>query len=308
MAATMLTLILAVFSAGYQTAGPPSTTVTASIAPVEADLKAKLEREPRHIPHYLALARLYFDVRRPAEAEALLRRALTVQPDAVDVYRQLFLQFGQTHEYEKAIALATSWAALAPSSPEPPTMRAGGHLKRAEHGPKDAEDRMAMIAAGLADVDAALALKPDHIPALYIKGQLVALKATLVPPAERPAIEAERDALIERIKTANPHWNRRGPAPPVRVGSVIINPRKVHHVDPVYPEAARKARAQGPVLVEARINEKGIVTEARVLRSIPLLDQAALECVKQWRFAPTEINGSPVPIITTFTVDFTRAR
>lgn len=301
----MLTLILAVFPAGHQPAGPAPAqiTVTASIAPVEAELKAKIEREPRHIPHYLALARLYLDVRRPGDAEALLRRALTVQPGDVDVYRQLFLQFDRTGEYEKVIALAGSWAALAPSSPEPPTMRAAGHMRRAEHGPKDSEDRLAMIAAGLADADAALALKPGHLPALYVKAQLVALQATLVPPAERAATEAERDALIERIKAATPHMNRQGPAQ-VRVGSVLVTPKKIHHVDPVYPEAARKARAQGQVVVEARIDEKGIVTEARVLRSIPLLDQAAIECVKQWRFAPTLLNGSPVPIIATLTVEF----
>jgi TonB family protein len=302
MIATLLTLMLAGFAAG-QAPGAQST-VTASIAPAEAELKAKLQREPRHIPHYVELARLYLDVRRPADAESLLRRALTVQPGDVDVYRQLFLQFDRTREYEKAIALASSWAELAPSSPEPPTMRAGGHLRRAEHELKAADDRLAMIGAGLADADAALALKPEHLPALYVRAQLVALQATLVPPAERASIEAERDALIERMKAANPNFNRQGPAPPVRVGSVLINPKKVHHVDPVYSQAARKARAQGHVVVEARIDEQGIVTEARVLRSIPLLDQAAIECVKQWRFAPTKINGSPVPIIATFTVDF----
>jgi protein TonB len=47
------------------------------------------------------------------------------------------------------------------------------------------------------------------------------------------------------------------------------------------------------------------VQDARVLRSIPLLDQAALEAVKQWEFTPTTLNGVPVPVIMTVTVQFT---
>jgi protein TonB len=42
-----------------------------------------------------------------------------------------------------------------------------------------------------------------------------------------------------------------------------------------------------------------------VLRSIPLLDQAALDCVRQWKFEPTQLNGAPVPVIMTVTVNFT---
>jgi len=309
MIATVLTLILAALPAkDHATGAPPAQiTITASIAPVEAELKAKIEREPRHIPHYLALARLYRDVRRPAEAESILRRALTVQPGDVEVHRQLILQFDQTHEYEKAIALASSWAQLAPANPEPRAMRAGVYLRRAEHESKSSHERLALIVTGLSDADAALAMNAEYMAALYIKAQLVALKATLVAPAERAAVEAERDGLIERLKAASPQRSQQGPSP-VRAGSVLVTPKKIHHVDPVYPQAARKAHAQGRVLLEARIDENGRVSDARVLQSIPLLDKAAIECVRQWRFAPTEINGSAVPIITTLIVDFKLAR
>jgi TonB family protein len=57
--------------------------------------------------------------------------------------------------------------------------------------------------------------------------------------------------------------------------------------------------------VEARIGEDGSVEDARVLRSIPLLDQAAIDAVMQWRFRPTLLNGKPVPVIMTVTVNFT---
>jgi protein TonB len=73
----------------------------------------------------------------------------------------------------------------------------------------------------------------------------------------------------------------------------------------VYPAVAQSARVQGVVIIEARIGPDGRVSNARVLRSIPLLDQAALDAVMQWEFTPTRLNGQPVPVIMTMTVQFT---
>src|SRR6187200_1236370 len=95
------------------------------------------------------------------------------------------------------------------------------------------------------------------------------------------------------------------PAAPVRVGGNIRPPTKTRHVAPVYPPIAQSARVQGVVIIEATIGPNGKVQDARVLRSIPLLDQAALDAVKQWEFTPTLLNGVPVPVIMTVTVQFT---
>jgi protein TonB len=62
---------------------------------------------------------------------------------------------------------------------------------------------------------------------------------------------------------------------------------------------------QGIVIIEATIGTDGRVTNARVLKSIPLLDQAALDAVKQWQYTPTMLNNVPVPVIMTVTVNFT---
>lgn len=91
---------------------------------------------------------------------------------------------------------------------------------------------------------------------------------------------------------------------PVRVGSVRGQPAKTRHVDPEYPEIAKAARVQGLVIVEIGIDVNGRVQEARVLRSIPLLDQAALDAVRQWEFMPLRLNGELVPVIMTTTVQF----
>jgi len=95
------------------------------------------------------------------------------------------------------------------------------------------------------------------------------------------------------------------PPAPVRVGGAIKPPTKTKDVRPVYPAIAQSARVQGVVIIEATIGPNGTVEDAKVLRSIPLLDQAALDAVKQWTFTPTQLNGQPVPVIMTVTVNFT---
>jgi len=95
------------------------------------------------------------------------------------------------------------------------------------------------------------------------------------------------------------------PQQPIRVGGAIKQPNKIKNVNPVYPPIAQSARVSGVVIIEATIGPDGRVRDAKVLRSIPLLDQAALDAVKQWVFTPTLLNGVPVPVIMTVTVNFT---
>jgi protein TonB len=96
------------------------------------------------------------------------------------------------------------------------------------------------------------------------------------------------------------------PAPhePVRPGGSVRSPVKIVHVAPQYPQIARASRVQGLVIIEATIDTSGNVQSTAVLRSIPLLDQAALDAVRQWKFTPTMLNGVAVPVIMTVTVNF----
>jgi protein TonB len=88
---------------------------------------------------------------------------------------------------------------------------------------------------------------------------------------------------------------------------LVAAPQRIQNVDPVYPPLALSARVQGVVILELRIGPDGHVADARILRSIPLLDQAAVDAVRQWEYAPTLLNGSPVSVLTTATVNFTLA-
>ena len=90
----------------------------------------------------------------------------------------------------------------------------------------------------------------------------------------------------------------------VRVGGNIREPTKLKNVNPTYPDIARQARVQGIVILECTISPQGRVTDVKVLRGIPLLDQSAIDAVKQWVYTPTLLNGVPVPVIMTVTVNF----
>jgi periplasmic protein TonB len=96
------------------------------------------------------------------------------------------------------------------------------------------------------------------------------------------------------------------PPPPqaVRVGGQIKEPKKTKDVPPQYPDIAKQARVQGVVILECTISPQGRVSDVKILRGIPLLNEAALTAVKQWVYSPTLLNGVPVPVIMTVTVNF----
>jgi protein TonB len=91
---------------------------------------------------------------------------------------------------------------------------------------------------------------------------------------------------------------------PRRAGSEVREPRRLKSVTPVYPQLAILGRVQGEVVLECTIDVRGRVAEAKVLGGNPLLDEAALEAVRQWVYTPTLVNGVPVPVLMTVTVTF----
>lgn len=130
-----------------------------------------------------------------------------------------------------------------------------------------------------------------------------------VPPdiPDKPIIGVVGGADVRDIEVTPPPPVIKDPPPqPVRPGfQGVRTPVKTRHVDPVYPQFAIISRTQGIVIIEATIGEDGHVINARVLRSVALLDDAALSAVRLWQFTPTLLNGKPVPVIMTVTVNFT---
>ena len=95
------------------------------------------------------------------------------------------------------------------------------------------------------------------------------------------------------------------PPAPKRVGGDLQAPALIHRVEPDYPGVAVSAKVSGTVILEATVNEAGAVTDVKLLRSILLLDKAAIQAVQQWRYQPLILNGQPVPFILTVTLTFT---
>ena len=89
------------------------------------------------------------------------------------------------------------------------------------------------------------------------------------------------------------------------VGGNIKRPTRTKYVTPDYPAIALSVKAEGVVIIEAVIGADGRVEQARVLRSKPFLDEAALAAVRAWEYTPTLLNGKPTPVIMTVTVQFT---
>jgi protein TonB len=109
------------------------------------------------------------------------------------------------------------------------------------------------------------------------------------------------------IETAPPPVPAQEPAGPVRLHAGIVAPRKIHDVMPFYPALARASGASGVVIIEATIDARGDVVAAKVLRSVPMLDQAAVDAVRQWKYTPARLNGETMAVLITVTVNFTLA-
>ncbi len=131
------------------------------------------------------------------------------------------------------------------------------------------------------------------------------------PPADAPiafdvVIGFTSDAFGEVITQTPVRREVPSPDDPPRIGSSLTPrpPIKLKHVNPIYPADAKEKKITGVVILEARVEADGRILEARVLRSIPELDQAALDAVKQWEFTPSVADGEATPVMMTITVQF----
>ena len=92
---------------------------------------------------------------------------------------------------------------------------------------------------------------------------------------------------------------------PIELDARMVAPVTIHRVQPLYTEAARRARTQGFVILQATIDRTGRVTGVQVMKPLPFgLDDAAVQAVRQWRFTPATLQGRPVPVYFRLTVHF----
>jgi TonB family protein len=301
----------------------------------ERELKQTIEAHPTNSDLYFQLAGMQVGRGAPGDAEATmqaLKRALPDKPGVDGAIAGFWVRNGQ---FERAVATLEDAAAANPSNAEAQQIVAVFYWEKAfkEQQTLSPADRLRYVDKGLAASDRALSARPDYSDALVYKNILLRMKATMESdPAARQALLAEADALRNRAMQLKmttgqdamvfvPAPGQPPPPPPppppgelmsdqapVRVGGTMSPPVKIRDVKPVYPADAFAARVQGVVIVEATVDPSGGVTEAQVLRGEPMLDKAALDAVRQWRYRPTMLNGVYVPVIMTVTVNFSLDR
>jgi TonB family protein len=268
-----------------------------------------------------------------ARREREIRAAIAAGTATKDVYLELAALLNRQNRFDDAIEALRGAAALEPTLAEPQHRLAVSFRDKVrDDAALDAARKRSYVRQGLEAEDRALALQPDYVDAMATKNILLRLQANAsTDPIEQKRLVDEAEALFNRaleIQRARDAQNPLRPAEPaaggtpfagfsepfeqavarlqpVRVGGNVRTPAKVKDVKPVYPAIAQSGRVQGVVILEALIDEAGNVSNARILRSIPLLDSAALEAVSQWQFAPTDLNGRPAAVLMTVTVNFT---
>ena len=88
------------------------------------------------------------------------------------------------------------------------------------------------------------------------------------------------------------------------IGGKVQEAKLIRKVEPIYPEIARRARISGLVVLEVTIDEEGNVTGWKIQRGHPVLVEAAVQAVKQWKYSPTLLNGEPLQVVSTVNIDF----
>jgi protein TonB len=217
------------------------------------------------------------------------------------------------HATVRILAIALSLAAINLGCASPPTSEVdaaraavdGATASAARYAP----DSLKAAQEARAALDAELTTQEGKWFKSYGRTRELAVAAKAAgEKAEADAVAAKTKAEAAAAARARAEAAARAKAAvaPVRVGGRIRTPTKVKDVQPIYPEVARSAGVQGRVTIEATIGPTGKVDEARVVRSVPLLDQAALDAVRQWEYQPTLVNGVPVPVVITVAINFTR--
>ena len=92
----------------------------------------------------------------------------------------------------------------------------------------------------------------------------------------------------------------------LRVSSGVAEGLKIHSEGPKYPREARERGIQGDVILQATIDTKGEITNLKAVKGDPILAEAAIDAVKQWKYKPYLLNGEPVEVETTIKVVFHR--
>ena len=184
--------------------------------------------------------------------------------------------------------------------------RAAAAARAGQYAPeslKAAQESQAALDAELVAQDAKWIKSYDRTRELANAAKLASDKARDEAVAARERADAAAAATAAKAK-ADTERRAKLAKTAVHVGGAVRNPTKIKDVAPVYPAIAKSARVSGTVQIELTIGPDGKVADWRVVKGVPLLDEAALDAVKQWEYTPTRVKGVAVPVIINVAVNF----
>ena len=153
--------------------------------------------------------------------------------------------------------------------------------------------QLSLRLSGFRTARGAVEVKPGAASAVTFQMGVGSLSEVVTVRSSRPAASAQPAPQVASTG-------------PIRIGGSIQEPRKIKDVMPAFPPEADQAGAEGIVVIDAVIGQDGSVNSARVIQGVPLLNDAALDAVRQWQFTPTRLNGRPIEVLATVTVRFVR--
>ena len=134
--------------------------------------------------------------------------------------------------------------------------------------------------------------------------EVLRVESRVEPWAECRVVFWVESLGLFRLMPLRRHRPRRRRKTPIRVGGNVQASKLVKRVEPNYPELAKRARVKGMVILQVTVGEAGNVVDIKIIRGHPLLNDAAVSAVRQWVYSPTLLNGEPVPVLATVTVNF----
>lgn len=182
-------------------------------------------------------------------------------------------------------------------------------LKSAEQGNTSAQCMLgAMYATGLG-------VTKDYIQSYkWLSLSIEGSKGTEAPYLQKAAelsntvIKNMTPQQIEEAQNLAKEWEPVRLSFPKQIAGNVLRSRLIKRVEPVYPDLALRTRVQGMVILSVTVDEEGNVVVTKVVNGHPLLAGAAVEAVKQWKYSPTLLEGKPIPVTATVTVNFVLGR
>jgi TonB family protein len=216
------------------------------------------------------------------------------------------MQFDWTRGLALASVAAITWGCSQPPQPEIDAANTALERARGIQAGYYASGSMSDAEQSKAALDSEMQAQSEAWVKSYDRARDLALETKTA--AERASVEATtaRDEADRKSEARKVAAEKRAAAS--RAASAEVEPPvKIKDVAPVYPAIAKAAGVEGTVTIAAAIDSNGYVTGASVLRSVPMLNKAALDAVKEWQYQPQRVGGKAVPSMVTVNVKFVRS-